>query len=120
MTTPVLAGYALPMPNEYSVSVSYRGGELEMADGSLAIDLVASAKKRLWTLEYLLLTDAQRTNLEAGFDAIKAGYTTNNFTDISGSQYTVTRTSATQELKFELVKSVLGNRWKTSLQLREV
>jgi hypothetical protein len=118
-SAPTLAGSTLAAPQRYNISRTYRGGTSVMADGSLSTDLVSTTAKRVWELGWDWLTDAQRTTLEAAFDAIKDASGT--FVDVSGTSYTVTLDEGAPELNFEAVK-ILGNnqRWRATLKLRQV
>ena len=68
-----------------------------MADGTLVTDLVNANAKRVFTLSWTALTDAQRATLETAYAAIKD--TSATYVDISGTSYTVTLDEAQNELE---------------------
>ena len=116
-TTPILNGTTLPNPEQYREQRAFRGAMAEMADGSVAFDVVNLAAKRLYTLTWRNLTDAQKAIVETTFDALRGAAV--DFTPPTGDAATsVTRTEA--ELTFDVQLSAAGLRWNVSMELREV
>lgn len=117
-TQPVLATNALAHPSAYEVTVTFRGGVTELANGTQATDLVQANAKKLFYLEWNALTGAQKTTLETAFAAIKN--TSGSFTDPDNSTFTVTRDGDT-EMSFRYIRVAGGGfRYSASLRLREV
>jgi hypothetical protein len=117
-TAPVLASQTLAHPSAFEVTVTFRGGVTELANGTQATDLVHSGAKKLFYLEWGTLTGAQKTTLETAFAAIKN--TSASFTDPDNASFTVTRDGDT-ELSFRYIRVAGGGfRYATSLRLREV
>lgn len=118
-TQPVLGAVTLPWPSEYSEPYGYRGASVEMANGTLAFDLVNPNSKRNFSLTWTHLTDAQRATVHTAFDTTKTASVT--FVAPTGSSYTVTRAANQNELKWSLREAAGGVfRWSTSMKLREV
>jgi hypothetical protein len=120
LTTPVLASQTLTVPTAYKTTVAYRGGRQLMADGTLVTDLVNANAKRTFTLTWAALTDAQRSTLETAHAAVKDA--SGSYTDISGTDYTVTLDEGSGEREFEAHHAGTGAavRWSTTIVLREV
>lgn len=63
VTQPTLGGSALPWPQHdggYQVRYEYRGGVMQMANGALNFDLVATGSKRVITLTWIHLSATDR------------------------------------------------------------
>lgn len=63
VTQPTLGGSSLPWPQHdggYQVRYEYRGGGAKMINGNLNFDLVATGSKRVITLTWVHLTEAER------------------------------------------------------------
>ena len=121
VSAPTLASQSLATPNRYKQTTGYRGGTSIMADGSMTTDLVSTSVKLRWELGWDWLTAAQVTTLLTAFDTIKNAYTSNNFTDVDTTQYTVTLDDGFLELEIEM-KKIAGNnqRFMTTIKLRQV
>jgi len=118
MTAPILASKTLADPTGYTRRRTFRGGRSIMADGSMVTDLVNTSAKMVWELSWPALTDAQFINLRDAFDALKD--TSGSFTDTDGTVYTVTLDEGFDTLEREFVRAKAGNRWRTSIRLRQV
>jgi hypothetical protein len=118
-TQPVLGGVTLPWPSEYRAAVGYRGGQLEMADGSVVTDLVTATAKRRWTLTWKSLSTADRATVESALATVKNAAAT--FTSLEGVTTSVTRDAQQGEVEFTAVPASNGRTlWQASLALREV
>lgn len=116
-TQPILNGTNLPAPSEYKEQRQFRGAMAQMADGSVAFDLVNTAAKRVFTLTWKLLSDANKVVIESVYDAMMMVAV--DFTSPSGAAATVvTRTE--NEIAFDVVNVAAGLRWNVSMELREV
>lgn len=121
ISAPVLATNTLAVPNRYRQYAGYRGGTSIMADGSMTTDLVNTSVKLRWEMGWDWLTAAQVTTLKAAVEAIKASYTSNNYTDVDTTQYTVTLDDGFLELELEMKKTAGNNqRFMATLKLRQV
>lgn len=120
-TTPVLAGYTLPQVaanRGYNYSVEYWGGMTQMADGSMAIDLVNDSAKRKFELTWKNITTAQKATVESAFNAIRKASA--SFTGPDGQTATVTRSAAQAVLKWDTELKGDGTiLWSGSLTLVE-
>ena len=115
-TQPVLDGTALPPISDYDEQREFRGGMAEMADGSVAFDVVSTTPKKLYTLTWKLIVDADKVVIEAAYDAMMTATVT--FTPPNGALATnVKRTK--QQIKFVVLKTATGLRWNVSMELRE-
>jgi hypothetical protein len=112
MATLTLNSNNLPDPQVYKTSTFYRGAATVMADGTIRRDLVDSSAKRRFTLQWVAVTDANKTTLETAFADLDNGSQT--FTDHGSTSYTVTRADDQDELEFEHVPTANGNRWNTN------
>jgi len=121
ISAPVLATNTLAVPNRYKQYAGYRGSTSIMADGSMTTDLVNTSVKLRWEMGWDWLTSAQVTTLKAAVEAIKASSSSNNYTDVDTTQYTVTLDDGFLELEIEM-KKVAGNnqRFAATLKLRQV
>ncbi len=89
----------------------------EMADGSVVFDVVDADIKKVYTLTWKTITDANKAIVEAAYDAMKTASAA--FTPPTGaSETTVTRTD--REIAFDVLKTAFGLRWNVSMELREV
>lgn len=120
---PVLGGTTLAATrNEdgYMETPTVRGGSMVMADGSVRFENVQSGVKKEFRLAWDMLTDSQKADIETAFATLLTGYTSNNFTSINGTTYTVTRYP--DQFPEFTPQRVYGSalRWKAELKLREV
>lgn len=120
---PVLGGTTLAATrNEdgYMKTPTVRGGSMVMADGSIRFENVQSGVKYEFRLAWDMLTGSQVADIVTAFNTLLTGYTSNNFTDVEGNTYTVTR-YPDQSPEFT-PQRVYGAalRWKAELKLREV
>jgi len=88
-STPTLGGVSLPMPAEQDYWREYRGGTLEMADGSIVHDLVDTTPRHHFRLRWNFATSTQKSTIQTRWDAIKD--TTATYVSIEGVSYTVTQ-----------------------------
>lgn len=120
---PVLGGTTLASvraDDGFMKTPAVRGGSIEMADGSVHFENVQSSVKYEFRLAWDMLTDAQVADVVTAFATLLTGYTSNNFTDVQGTSYTVTR-MPDQFPEFTPVRVAGATlRWKAELKLREV
>lgn len=88
-TTPTLGGTTLPMPVSQEYEPEYRGGALEMADGSIVHDLVDTTARYRFRLKWILLTQTQKNTILTAYAGIKN--TTATYVSIENASHTVTR-----------------------------
>lgn len=88
-TTPTLGGTTLPMPTEQSYEPEYRGGTLNMADGSIVHDLVDTTARYTFHLKWTLLTATEKNTILTAYAGIKN--TTATYVSIENASHTVTR-----------------------------
>lgn len=88
-TTPTLAGTTLPVPKEQQYGKLYRGGTLEMADGSIVHDLVDTTVRHRFRLRWEYLTQTEKNSIATAYEAIKN--TTGTYLSVENVSYTVTR-----------------------------
>lgn len=88
-TTPTLGGASLPMPESQDYEREFRGGHLEMADGSIVKDLVDATVRYRFTLRWVLLTSTEKGTIQTQWDAIKN--TTATYVSIENTSHTVTQ-----------------------------
>ena len=88
-TIPKLGATTLPPPSEQDYTTEYRGGSLQMADGSIVIDLVDATARYRFMLRWKLLTKTQKDALLTAYATIKN--TTAVYTSIENTTHTVTR-----------------------------
>lgn len=116
-TQPVIGIYTLPHPSEYREQRQFRGAMAEMANGAVAFDVVNTNPKRVYTLTWRAISDADRATLQNAYDSLKTADA--SFTPPTGDgAVTVTRTP--RELVFDGIKAAGGLRWQVTLELREV
>ena len=117
-TAPTLGGTTLPSPSGYRERVGYRGGFTEMADGTLAVDLVNTNAKREFTVTWKGLNDTQKGAVETAFATVKSASAT--FLSPTNVSYTVTRSPDQSEIEWEALKQNSTTlRWNTTMTLRE-
>ena len=117
-TTPILGGVTLPEPyGETQEAAAYRGGSMEMADGSLRHFLVASGLKRTVTLRWRMLTDAEKTTVETAFATLATGSAQLTLPD--GRVLTVQRANE-GGLVWDWTLTPAGWRYATTMELREL
>jgi len=113
MATLTLNSNNLPDPQVYKITRFFRSSSTTMADGTIRFDLVSATAKRKFTLQWVAVTDADRTTLEAAFDDLDDGSQT--FTDHLSASFTVTRAEDQDEIEFEHVPTATsGERWSTN------
>ena len=115
-TTPTLGGVSLPMPAEQPYVRLFRGGTLEMADGSIVKDLVDTTVRYRFTLKWKLITATQKGTIQTQWDAIKNATAT--YVSIENSSHTVTqpdgaelevtpRVTAGGDIKFDVTMELI-------------
>lgn len=117
-TQPVLGTTNLPHPSTFRERVSYRGAFSEMADGSVAADLVNANAKRTFVIGWKMLNDTDKGTVATAFAAVKSSTAT--FTSPTGTSYTVTRDPQQSDIEFEATHTPGGFRWAVTMTLREV
>lgn len=115
---PILGAYTLPHPSGYSEKHGFRGAVAEMSDGSMNFDVVTDSIKKVYTLTWVLLTDAQKATLESAFAALKLSPAF--FTPPSGAAITSVTRIGPLDAVFTAANSAEGLRWNCSIELREV
>jgi hypothetical protein len=88
-TIPSLGGTTLPPPKSQDYKRFYRGGVLNMADGSLVHDLVDATARHRFTLRWEYRTNADLTTIQTAWDAIKN--TTATYVSVRNTSHTVTQ-----------------------------
>lgn len=88
-TTPTLGAVALPIPKEQSYTREFRGGTLDMADGSIVHDLVDTTVRYRFRLRWEYLTSTEKGTIQTQWDAIKN--TTATYVSIENTSHTVTQ-----------------------------
>lgn len=105
-TTPTLGGVSLPIPKEQAYGRFYRGGTLEMADGSIVHDLVDSTVRYKFRLRWEYLTATQKGTIQTQWDAIKN--TTATYVSVENTSHTVTQPDVGTELDVTVVVTAAG------------
>lgn len=117
-TTPTLGGVSLPVPKEQKRRRFYRGGTLEMADGSIVHDLVDATARHGFTLRWEFRTDAELATITAQWDAIKN--TTATYVSVTNTSHTVTQPEVGAELDVTVVTVNAGHmRYHITMELLE-
>lgn len=117
-TTPTLGGVALAMPKSQDYTRAYRGGTLDMADGSIVHDLVDSSARSLFRLRWEYLTAAEFTVIQTQWDAIKN--TTATYVSVTNTSHTVTQPEVGAGLDVALEVTAAGElAYHVSLELKE-
>jgi hypothetical protein len=121
LQAPVVAGTTLASCSAYDQTDTLRSSTVELADGSVHFELVATGAKKDFVLGWDMLTAAQMADVRTAWVALATAYSSNNFVSVLGDTYTVTRHPDQKELKFTAVhvNGVLL-RYKGELRLREV
>jgi hypothetical protein len=88
-TVPTLGATTLPVPKEQSYTLTYRGGTLAMADGSIVHDLVDATARHLFRLRWELLTATELATVKTAYAGVKDA--TASYKSIENVTYTVTR-----------------------------
>lgn len=88
-TQPTLGGVTLAFPAEQSYQRLFRGGHLDMADGSIVIDLVDTTVRYRFKLRWELITSTEKGTIQTQWDAIKN--TTATYVSIENTSHTVTQ-----------------------------
>lgn len=114
-TQPVVGGVTLPHVAGCSLEREHRGSMVQMADGTVAFDVVASDKE-LWTLKWQAIDDTDKGTIESVYASLATASAA--MTTPVGGSITVTRTERTP--KFEAKNAAGGLRWDVELEFREV
>src|SRR4030095_911219 len=88
-TVPSLGGTALPVPKEQPYRRFYRGGTLQMADGSIIHDLVDNVARHSFRLRWEYKTNTELTTIQNAWDPIKT--TTATYVSVRIPSHTVTQ-----------------------------
>lgn len=88
-TQPTLGGVTLAYPEDQNYERFFRGGTLEMADGSIVKDLVDTTVRHRFRLRWRLLTSTEKGTIQTQWDAIKDATAT--YLSIENASYTVTQ-----------------------------
>lgn len=117
-TAPTLGGTTLPYPSGYRERVGYRGAFSEMADGTVAVDLVNTNAKREFTVVFKGLSGTDKGTVETAFATVKSASAT--FLSPTNVSYTVTRHPDQPEIEWEALKvNSTTLRFNVELRLRE-
>ena len=117
-SVPTLGAVALAMPKAQPYSHEYRGGTLDMADGSIVHDLTDATGRHTFRLRWEYLTAAEKLTITTQWNAIKN--TTATYTDIEGNSYTVTQPEVGAKLEVEPEVTASGEiAYHVSLELKE-
>jgi len=121
LQAPVVESTTLASCSAYEQTDTLRSATVELADGSVHFELVASGAKKDFVLSWDMLTATQMAAVRTAWVALATAYSSSNFVSVLGDTYTVTRHPDQKELKFTAVHingTVL--RYKGELRLREV
>lgn len=88
-TTPSIGMTTLPMPKEQVYTRLYRGGTLEMADGSIVHDLVDATVRHRFRLRWEYLSSTEKGTIQTAWDSLKNATAT--YTSIENATHTVTQ-----------------------------
>jgi hypothetical protein len=88
-TQPTLGGVTLAYPDSQTYTRFFRGGTLEMADGSIVHDLVDTTVRHRFRLKWTLLNSTEKGTIQTQWDAIKNATAT--YVSIENASYTVTQ-----------------------------
>ena len=117
-TQPILAGTTLAYPSAFSEEVSFLGTTSQTASEIQKVKLVATSAKRLFTLNWTMLTNAERNTIVSAFTVIKQ--TIGLFLAVDGNEYIVARLDD-NDIKFEYMQTAGGTfRYNGDLKLQEV
>ena len=116
----------MPDPTQYSERVENWGAYREMADGTVVTDLVNANAKRMFTLQWRYITNAQKANILtawATIDDSSATFRPPTY-DVLSTDYTVTRDPSNPVLELEAVSVPNGAgasvlRWNVTMNLRQ-
>ena len=114
-TQPVVGGITLPHVAGCSQEKQHRGTMVEMADGSVAFDVVA-ADKSTWTLKWQAINDTDKGTVESVWTALATASAA--MTTPENGSITVTRSNRAP--KFEAKFAAKGLVWDVELEFREV
>lgn len=70
-TTPTLNGVSLPVPKRQGYERMFSGGQSQMADGSIVIDLVNTTALHKFSLRWEYLDETELGTLQTAWDAMK-------------------------------------------------
>ena len=116
-TQPTLGGVTLAYPAKQTYGRFFRGGTLEMADGSIVKDLVDTTVRYRFRLSWKLITSSQKSTIQTQWDAIKN--TTATYVSIENTSHTVTQPDGA-ELEVEPVVTAGGDiKFNVSMELVE-
>lgn len=117
-TTPTLGGVALAMPKSQDYARLYRGGTLDMADGSIVHDLTDTTVRYKFRLRWEYLTAAEKTTIQTQWDAIKN--TTATYVSVENTSHTVTQPEVGTELDVQIEVTSAGElAFHVSMELLE-
>lgn len=122
-TQPVLQGTTLPWPKAdggYEESYAMRAVSVETANGNLVFQRITTSAKREFTLSWQAITNGDRGNILAAYDALLSTGGTNNFTSIHGNTYTVTPLPNNPPIVGEFLNTPGGGKYNVTIKLREV
>lgn len=114
----ILNSVTLPGLTDYKEQSAWRGAVSEMADGTVAFDLVASLPKRTFTLTWRTLTFADKQIIDALLLNLRSDPVEFIPPTPGAVAVEVTRTSAAND--FIALATAAGLRWSLTLELREV
>lgn len=114
-TQPAIGSITLPHVSGCSQEKEHRGAMVEMADGSVAFDVVATDKST-WTLQWQALTDSDKAIVESVWTALVTASA--SMTTPEGGTITVTRSDRAP--RFKPQRAASGLRWDVELEFREV
>lgn len=121
-TQPVLQGYTLAWPKNpdgYRETVAQRAVSLETANSNLVFQRITTSVKREFVLTWVLLDDSDKTTVNDAYAALLSSPSSSNFTAPTGTTYTVTPPAGNPPLDWALTIHPAGNRWATTMRLRE-
>jgi len=110
----------LQYPEGYEEITTYRAVDTELADGTVATDMISTSAKRRFVLRWRALTDTEKGDIEAAFAAIKDGTARTFEPPFSSTTYEVTRDLQFYEVPFRSTLTANGLRWSAEMRLREV
>lgn len=97
-----------------------RAVSVETANGNLVFQRITTSAKREFTLSWQAITNGDRGNILAAYDALLSTGGTNNFTSIHGNTYTVTPLPNNPPIVGEFLNTPGGGKYNVTIKLREV
>lgn len=122
-TQPILQSITLPWPKNpdgYQERRGQRAITLETAGSNLVFQRITTTAKREFVLSWVALSDGDYDDVNDAYDDLLNNPTTTNFTSPTGDTYTVTPAQGNPALEWEYINTPGGNRWSTSMRLREI